>query len=128
MNDVLVWRLAMYSAIAVPCLVLAWAWVRWCRYGPHTSSRARRYVALASIVALTASAIALLLFPEALGFFAAKPLAPWDEIYIRAIQIGFWAGLAGTLLALFAVRPVKWPLVIAGALLMGSWFLAGISV
>src|SRR3989442_14587771 len=108
MNDVLVWRLAMYSVIAVPCLVLAWAWVRWCRYARGTSSRARRYVSVVSIIALTGSTIALLLFPEVLGFFAAKPLAPWDEIYIRAIRLGFWGGLTGTLLAPFAVRPVKW--------------------
>jgi hypothetical protein len=128
MNDILVWRLTTYSAIAVPCLVLAWAWVRWCRSARGTFSPRRRQVTFVSIVTLTTSAIALLLFPEALEFFAGKPLEPWNDVYIYTIRLGFFGGLAGTLLAMFAMRSVLWPLITAGGLLIGSWFLAAQSV
>ena len=128
MQDILVWRLAIYSAVAIPSLAVGWAWVSWWRQARNSWTSARRVVALVSILTLTVSAVTLLLFPEALGLFAGKALAPWDDVYLHAIRVGFWAGLTGTLVAPFAGRPLKWRLVVAGGLLITSWFVAGQSV
>jgi hypothetical protein len=128
MSDELKWRLVMYPVLLAPMPALVWASIRWRGEHAAVASSSRRLVTGTSFLLLTISQITLLLFPEVLELAAGKPLDPSDDIYIRAIQLGFVGALLGALISPLARKRTRLPLGLTGVALLVEWFFAGNSV
>jgi len=66
--------------------------------------------------------VALFLFVPVVQPCEASGCVAQEDLYIVCIAIGFWLSLAGTILSSFAVKGVRWLLILASLLLLGVWF------
>jgi hypothetical protein len=121
-------QLLVYTLCGLPGPLLVWAWLRWRKPSATPESRVRRWLTVMALIITSMSWLTLVLFPDALGYFATNPGDPSDIAYIRAIQVGFFAALTGLPLAVFTAKRMRLILVLISVLLICLWFVAGQSV
>jgi hypothetical protein len=105
-----------------PCAALVASWWRWVRPRQlKEASRTRRIVTVFCLTVLTFSVLVYLFLPVVEPCDASGCAGP-EHFYMLGIGVGFWLGLAGTILSSFATRGIRALLALAGLSLVVVWF------